>query len=239
MKHALKKLVRSFGYEVRKYRPTESIETLVAHVLNQRNIDLVVDVGANRGQFGVSLREAGYSGRIISVEPLASAHAQLQERAANDEYWMVADQIALGAKAGEVEINRSANSFSSSILPILSAHTDSSPDASYVARELVSVRRLDNMLDVWGVEPMCPVFLKLDVQGYEDRVLAGIGEKWPQIAGIEIELTMTPLYADQVLHEKILADLKEHGFELYALWGGYFDRVSGRMFQYDALLMRC
>lgn len=238
MKLILKKLIRAAGYDLRKYRLANSIETLVAYVLDKRGIDMVIDVGANQGQFGLALRDAGYRGRMISVEPLAGPHEMLRKTASGDANWTVAERMALGAEEGSIQINRSQNTYSSSILPILPAHTDAEPASAYEATETVPIHRFDEMLDGWGVDSDTPILLKLDVQGYEDRVLDGIGDRWPQIVGIQTELSLLPLYEGQKLHDEMLIRIQELGFDLHGVWAGYVDRSAGRMLQYDAFLMR-
>ena len=69
-----------------------------------RQIDLVIDVGANSGQYGGALRAAGYGGRILSFEPLAEAFATLSERCLDDPLWDC-HCIAVGAGAGSAVLN--------------------------------------------------------------------------------------------------------------------------------------
>ena len=73
-------------------------------MLRELNVNCVLDVGANEGQYGQRLREAGYAGRIVSFEPLEVHVAPLRERAAADHNWKVF-ACALGDSDGEAEIN--------------------------------------------------------------------------------------------------------------------------------------
>ena len=67
-----KALARLFGYELIHRRKSPTLEAHLGLILRQRAIDLVIDVGANAGQFGAGLRRIGYQGRILSFEPVAS-----------------------------------------------------------------------------------------------------------------------------------------------------------------------
>src|SRR6185437_13227556 len=98
----------------------------VATALRWLGIDTVLDVGANVGQYGSALRSSGFDGRIVSCEPLPDAHAALSRRCASDPMW-TALPTAVGAEPGTVSINVSANSYSSSVLPMLAAHLDAAP----------------------------------------------------------------------------------------------------------------
>ena len=55
--------------------------------LELHGITVVLDVGANEGQYGVQLRRSGYGGRIVSFEPGSEAHASVTACAAADEKW--------------------------------------------------------------------------------------------------------------------------------------------------------
>lgn len=238
MKSIIRKTLRRVGYDIRKYRPATTLETLVAHVARIRSIRTLVDIGANTGQFARLMRGEGYDGRILSVEPLAAPHAELSLAAKDDPNWFVLDRMALGAADGEIEINRSRNTVSSSILAIRPEHTVSEPASVYEGTERVPIRRLDHVLPGWLKEPEESALLKMDVQGYEDRVLEGAEGVLPRIAGIQAELSTVPLYEGQMLYQAMLDRIRSRGFELYAVWGGYADRKTGRMLQFDVLMMK-
>src|SRR5439155_27146309 len=126
-------------------------------------VPLVVDVGANRGQYATDLRQHGYRGKIVSFEPLEEAFAQLAAAAARDVDW-TCHRMALGVAAGEAQINVASNLESSSLLEMEVGHRAGAPEVSMVSVETVPVSRLDDVLD-----DDRPCLLKLDVQGYEDR----------------------------------------------------------------------
>src|ERR1700757_1421030 len=147
LKQTLRYLAEASGLEVRKTSVYTS-QKLRHHLLfSQLPIDLVLDVGANTGQFVHQCRAAGYKGDILSFEPSAAAHAALLRSAASDPQWTVADRMALGASTGQVEINIAANSFSSSILPMLDSHLSAAPNSAYVLKEKVPLRRLDDIVN--------------------------------------------------------------------------------------------
>jgi len=70
----LRQYARKLGFDVVKYRPTRHPLARTRFLFERFGIDLVLDVGANTGQYARQLRHTGYRGRIVSFEPLASAY---------------------------------------------------------------------------------------------------------------------------------------------------------------------
>ena len=148
---------------------TNSLDAARPLVLRDQGVDLVVDVGANEGQWARELRAEGYKGTIVSFEPLLAAHARLTQAARDDAAWIV-HRRALGDHDGEGRLNVAGNAgASSSLLTMAESHERAAPDARYVGHETVSVSRLDAVDLPAGQRLM----LKLDVQGAERAVLAG------------------------------------------------------------------
>lgn len=85
IKQSIRRGLRGFGLHVQRYAQT--LPAVRARVLSELSIDLVLDVGANRGQYASELRSMGYRGRIISFEPLPSAFAELSTTLASDPLW--------------------------------------------------------------------------------------------------------------------------------------------------------
>jgi hypothetical protein len=67
-------------------------------------VHLVIDVGANSGQYASGLRAAGYAGRIVSFEPLSEPHGRLAAASSRDADWDCR-QLALGRRPGTRTIN--------------------------------------------------------------------------------------------------------------------------------------
>lgn len=140
-------------------------------LIEQHNIDTVLDVGANLGQFAQGLRDGGYQKRIISFGPQKTAFESLQRAQANDPQWD-GHQIALGRHAGELSLNLSANSYSSSFLQPETATLLSEPAVGYFGTEVVSVERLDTL---WPMLYCRRTLLQIDIQGFEQEVIEGAG----------------------------------------------------------------
>ncbi|MCE5291994.1 MAG: FkbM family methyltransferase [Nocardiaceae bacterium] len=208
----------------------------LASILEQNDISTVVDVGANIGQYGRYLRSAGYGGRIISVEPLSDAFAQLSRAAQSDPTWDVL-HAAVSSDEGEVTINRSANSVSSSILAPLDAHLDAASESRIVGRETVRSVTVDGLLRDFGVNAR-QTMLKIDVQGFEADVLDGAEATLSSVGGLQIELSVIPLYDGSTTLLDMLCRLTESGLDLWMLEPGFSDAKSLRMLQCDGVFLR-
>jgi FkbM family methyltransferase len=224
-------LLNRFGIEIRRHKtPT------INQILNFFEFDSVIDVGANIGQFASSILENGFHGEIFSIETSSDAFVELVANSKGYQKWHVIPRCALGAFEGEAKLKLSANSYSSSILNILSTHTKAAPESSYISEEFVRIETLDSLFSSDTAKGR-NCFLKLDVQGFEDQVLAGGKRVLERIGGVKIELSIVQLYSEQSLHIELLSILEEYGFLLWNLEPGFSHEISGRTFQYDAVLI--
>jgi FkbM family methyltransferase len=205
-------------------------------LLRSLRVDLVVDVGANVGQYARELRMLGYAGQIISVEPLAGPYEALVTAARGDPKWRVVHSAA-GAADGETEMFVAANGgASSSLLSMLPLHERNAPNARIVARELVHVRRLDVLVGA-EIEQAARPFLKIDVQGYESQVLDGAASALPSVVGLQLELSLFPVYRGAPTLRQMLDRLEADDFVLAGFEPG-FTAEDGRLLQVDGLFVR-
>jgi FkbM family methyltransferase len=205
--------------------------------LEHCKIDLVFDVGANDGQYATELRAHGYGGRIVSFEPQASAHARLANAASGNPGWTVAPRMALGDTEGEITIHVAGNSLSSSILDMLPEHVHAAPGSAYVGSEIVALKRLDGVAGEY-LENARRVLLKIDTQGYEDRVLTGARGVLQSVIAIQTELSLVPLYSGQPLFDEMRSRIEAMGFVLFAVLPGYVHEQTGQTLQIDGFFIR-
>jgi len=196
-------------------------------------IDLVIDVGANRGWFGLEIRRAGYGGRIVSIEPLAAPYRQLTRLAGKDERWTVI-RSAVGPRTGPATIHVAANGgASSSFLPMLDLHAHAAPEARYVADERVDVATLDDLVEL-HLHDRAAVFTKIDVQGYELQVLAGGEATLARSTLVQLEMSLLPLCETAPSSREILDFMVQQGFRLVGIEPG-FASPTGALLQADGL----
>ncbi|MHB8637151.1 MAG: FkbM family methyltransferase [Fimbriimonadaceae bacterium] len=208
-------------------------------ILHSASIDVILDIGANTGSFAVSTRHSGYRGLLVSFEPLEEAHRILVKAAANDPLWLVAPRIALGREDGETVIHVSANSVSSSLLPMADAHVNAAPESKYVGDDKVLVRRLDEVAKELVPDVASKgLMLKIDTQGYEFPVLEGSKELLEHTRVIQLELSLTELYEGQSLIWEVMDFLRKYEFELWMISEEFVNEQSGRLLQVDGLFVK-
>jgi FkbM family methyltransferase len=237
LKQGMKQLLNAAGIEARRFHPDTSPLARLMAALRAFDIDLVIDVGANEGQFAKELRAGGYSGRIVSFEPLTAAHRRLLQVSNSDSAWHVQPRCALGDRFGEIELNISGNSVSSSILPMLTSHSSAAPESVYLGHESAPLITLDSVAPLYLEGTRSP-FLKIDTQGYEWHVLDGALATLPKVRGIQLELSLVPLYEGQRLWRECIERLEAEGFVFWALHAVFVDPANGRTLQWDGLFFR-
>jgi FkbM family methyltransferase len=140
-----------------------------------------VDVGANVGTYAMVLaRHVGSSGKVIAVEPHPVIHARLAFNSTAARYTQVIlVAAAAGVSDGELMIETDGDNLGASHI------VNGQPSGSAIK---VPSLRLQRILDDAGVSHIDA--LKIDVEGYEDRVLTGFFTQapeslWPRAVVIE------------------------------------------------------
>lgn len=205
-------------------------------LMRRYGINLVLDVGANIGQYSRNLIRNGYRGRIVSFEPLPDAYARLDQSRWSFRSWQV-EPFALGGQDSRQTLNVAGNSMSSSLQGMLANHLQAAPESAYVDACEVAVRRLDSVFDRYFREgDRC--YMKLDVQGHEHHVLEGASGCIESITAIQMELSMEPLYEGQCVWQQAIESMESMGFQLMLLSPGFRDRRTGAMLQADGIFIR-
>jgi FkbM family methyltransferase len=233
----LRLALRPFGYSVSKYQPHLDLNFRLVRTAEARGVKLILDVGANRGQFAKNLFKAGYRGKVVSFEPLSVAHAQLLEAASENPNWQVFRRCALGPAAGSARINVAGNTQSSSFLPMLERHVSAHPASRYVGTEETEVVTLDHLLGRDFPDARA-VGLKMDVQGYEGEVLKGLKAERQRVALIYTELSLTPLYEGEARLTDVIDELAADGFRCVSLTPNFVDPQSYEVLDVNALFVR-
>ncbi|MAD94413.1 MAG: FkbM family methyltransferase [Rhodobacteraceae bacterium] len=237
IKGNLKRLINTLGWDVRRYTLASNPMGQILAAIDKVQVDTVFDVGANIGQFAQELRSVGFSGSIVSFEPLSEAHARLTATSAGDLAWKVHPRTAVGDHDGDIEINIAKNSASSSVLSMLETHLSAAPDSAFISSERAPLVRLDSIARRYLIESS-RYFIKIDTQGFEWQVLDGAVDMIKDAQGVLLELSLVPLYDGQKLWLEMIQRMERMGFNLWAIQKGLSDPQTGRTLQVDAVFLR-
>ena len=196
-----------------------------------------LDVGSAHGGHSVAALLAFPGIRAFAFEPLPDVFEVLT-RVAADRPAISPLPLALGREETAARIHRSRSSGSSSLLPMLDAHPEHFPGTEVTGGEEVRVRSLDACIEAGTVSVERPALMKIDVQGFEDRVIEGAERTLGRIDALIVEMSLVPLYDGQVL----LPDLRRRIEALGFTWRGQFDEgrsfTTGEVVQVDGLFTR-
>lgn len=235
-KKALSTVLHRFGLDLVHSLGEGHLLRQAVHIMKERHVAVVFDVGANSGQWARTIRSLGYRGNIVSYEPLSDAYRALHAQARRDGSW-TAINVALGEYPQSAVIHVAGNSQSSSMLEMLPVHREASPQSVYVRDETVRMETL--AMAVTAHAPgNDPIFVKIDAQGYEGRVLKGAAQAVGRVAAMQVELSLVSLYDGEPLIEEMIAYMRDLGFVPSSFEPNFWSKDGGRVLQVDGLFIR-
>ena len=183
----------------------------VINLVRHFNVDRIIDVGANHGQFAGDMRRAGFAGTIYSFEPTAECQAYLRGASAGDPNWHIFG-VGLGNEAGAKDIHIANNDgLSSSLLD--EVDLDYGQDVRFVATETVTILKLDDVYGELDLGAKC--LFKLDTQGFESFVLEGAEQFLARHKPIVfLESSLFPNYRGERLLDHIHAQMSAMDYRL-------------------------
>jgi FkbM family methyltransferase len=202
--------------------------------LRTMGIKTVLDIGANTGQFARFARQLLPASQIYSFEPLSECYEHLQQAMKGVDRFQ-AIRCALGEADGVVDMHRSQFSPSSSLLPMGHLHARLFPFSAKTWVERVPVRALDSVANELSL--LDPTLIKIDVQGYEDRVIRGGARTVSRARVLVVEASFQALYESQVLFDSVYEMLKELGFRYAGNLEQLHSPLDGSAIQCDAVFV--
>lgn len=229
-KHVMNRL----GYDISNMRHT-SRYTLAG--LRSLNVGSVIDVGANVGQFAKMITEIFLNAKLYCFEPLPHAFQQLKDWALTRDGRVQVFNLALGNSKGRVTMfQHDVHSPSSSLLETTTTARHFFPVTQQQSPVVVNLDTLDGVME--ALPPLSPeVLIKLDVQGYEDRVIKGGMQTFKTARACIIELNVVPLYDKQAT----LLDVFHLMYELGFRYAGNIDQAAtgdGCVLYVDSVFIR-
>jgi FkbM family methyltransferase len=234
--HAIRARARKLGLRRPSSDLTLARDRVRTGLMHECGVSVGLDVGANEGLFALRLRAAGYTGRIVSFEPLSEMFAKLDAASADDPLWECM-HVALGSRAGRTRLNVAGNWLSSSLLPMNPRHRLAAPRSAYVGMQEVEISTLDN-LSTRFLRADDRAYLKLDVQGSELDVLEGAERTLRQVEVLDVELSVLPLYDGAPLLSEVVAYLDDRRFRLVAIEPGFRHPETNAILQLEGLFAR-
>lgn len=219
--------------------PRDFLEEHVVELIGHLGVDLLIDVGANEGQFVSRIRRAGFEGRVVSFEPLPAAFARLAEGAAADPNWECLP-VALGRVRETRVLYEARATVLSSMLPSSRFAAEIFERQADVANRIdVEVRTLDEMWpEITRGAPAPRCFLKMDTQGFDLEVFHGAAPRLDSIWGLQSELSMRALYEGMPSHLDALASYRAAGFGETGFFPVFRDESTLLLGEVDCVLAR-
>lgn len=228
------KILNKFGIDIKRY-PSRDLRRRKL-LLQEFNITDIIDVGANFGQYGTETRTIGFVGNIYSFEPLSFAFNKLKKSSQGDLKWQI-NNFALGSVSEYKTINISKNYFSSSFLNQKKELIEQEPDTKFISNEVVEIKRLDDIFNEIHTNKK-NIFLKIDTQGFEKEVLNGAKNSLKHIKGIQLEMSLNPLYENSTNFFEMYNFIKSEGFELFSIENGFHNAKTGQLNEIEGIFFR-
>lgn len=221
IKKILKIIFRAVGLDIIRSKNNPGI-TLLG--LRKIPFNTIIDVGANSGQFAKKITSFYPNAKIYCFEPLPEPFNELEAWAGTQNGRVVPLNLALGDKEGEAEMFLHENHTpSSSLLATTKLNEHYYPSTKVQKCICVRQMTLDAALEEMQIDLSQEILIKLDVQGYEDRVIAGGRETFAKATACILEVCLDSLYAGQADFLKLLMMLEDLGYR----YAGNLDQSYG------------
>lgn len=231
MTNFIRKIIQKTGFDLHRYkhRPDKF------SYLQTFDLQTVLDIGANTGQFTKEIRGKLPEAKIYSFEPLEECFDKLNENMFGDKNFR-AFNFALGDKNEKLEMYKSSYTPSSSILEMADIHKTLFPHTKENKPEQIEVKKLDDTATSLFLNK--EILIKIDVQGFEDKVIAGGIETFKKAKVVIIENSFVELYESQPLFDDIYEKLKSLGFNYKGSLQEKLNQNTGQIISEDSLFVR-
>jgi len=227
-------LTRFFGIQIHKTRGHFNDARM--HVIKSGAVEVVLDGGANEGQWAKRLLAQGYSGLILSVEPGKSAFKKLllntKKIGEKPSSWK-AINVGLGMGNYNSELYLAGNSGQSSSFKKPELHLTQYPTVVFAGSEMHEIKTIHEVICDYEY----PIYLKLDIQGMELEALQGIGKSVNKIYAIEIELTVLPMYSNEAKLGQVISKLEALNFSIFSI-SEFGKKNNGQVTYFDIIAVK-
>lgn len=207
----------AIGFEIIRKKRHPSLTSHLEKVIREYDINLVIDVGANYGQFARSLRKIGYRGAIHSFEPVGECFAHLDKIARRQPDWRIY-RLGVGSERAAMDIHVSTGTDFSSLLSHNAFGQERFKKISVKDRETIEVDTLDSILGDVLSAPDVRILLKTDTQGFDLHVFEGIRKYRDKLSAIICEVSFLPIYDGMPSFDTSINTFVDAGFSVSGLY---------------------
>lgn len=194
---------------------------------------LLVDVGANKGEFTAAVAALANLEGVHAFEPQPECHADLRRVLASVPNGCL-HGVAVGAEGGQIDLLCTGNSKMASVLapsPLVAGDYEEG-DFAMTGSIKVPLVRLDDVIPAGTRIGL----LKIDVQGYEMQVLEGAAITLRSTFALLLEMNYVAHYEGGVAFDAVHEAIRQHGFRTYGISEPYGGK-DGPLWA-DALFVR-
>jgi FkbM family methyltransferase len=234
-KKFVKFFINKFGYEIISINRSPSHNLLG---LKNYSIRSIIDVGANSGQFAKAAMLFFPEAEIYCFEPLPDVFQQLIGWANKQSGKVKTFNVALGESKGISEIFfHKDHNYSSSLLRTTVYSKSIYPQMNRQVPLVVNITTLDSVMNDMPRPLSDEILIKLDVQGYEDRVIRGGMETFHKARVCILEINLDQLYEYQADFKDLINLLHSLGYR----YMGNLDQIyagDGHIIFIDSVFIR-
>lgn len=238
-KSAAKKLIYKLGYTLTK-NERDPVFRLggIASLPIKSVIDIGANEGATEGQFAQKINKYFPTAHLYCFEPLKEPYEKLEQWAKKRGAPTTVFNIALGDQEKTVTMFLHSNhSSSSSLLETTTLNETLYPFMAKQESVEVEMKTLDGVFEHLP-PPEKEILIKIDVQGFEEKVIAGGTKIFTKAKAVILEVAIDSLYEGQASFEKILSQLKSLGFH----YAGNLEQIlapeDGHIIYFDAVFLK-
>ncbi len=229
----LNKLLHSFGYNL------AHTHTIIPKIeggnwAERLNIQTIIDIGSNEGQFINEIETILPGRKIFAFEPIPACFKKMLANTGSSN--ITGYNIGISDIDGTTEINISSNLVSSSILNMEDLHKASYPESQYIKKETIELKRLDTVFA--DLELIENILIKIDVQGYEEKVIRGGEKTFSKAVALIIETAFEPFYEGQWLFDDLYSHFSKSGFKFMGFADQVFSKKTGIPIYADAIFIK-
>jgi len=204
--------------------------------MKRLGIRTVVDIGAARGDVSLDFHKKFPEAKIFAFEPVKSSFLILREKLSKLGDNFITFNLGLGNKNEVIEINKSVIPTASSLLEYNELNKKLFPWTKNICKEKVEIAQLD---DILGGELKKNILIKIDAQGYENKIIEGGVRTISKAKIIIIETSFVELFNNQALFDGIYKKLTKLGFRYNgAIEGQLLNLDDGSILQQDSIFIK-